>query len=100
MLQALERELKQLRFSQTQRESLDRHMNGALNAGDQANKLIRTHAERFEQHTNQTTQLVEDLEQEVMTARLLPMRASNALMISSFVLPRTAMMKGKPKVVT
>ena len=32
MLQALERELKQLRFSQTQRESLDRHMNGALNA--------------------------------------------------------------------
>jgi two-component system chemotaxis sensor kinase CheA len=72
MLQALERELKQLRFSQTQRESLDRHMNGALNAGDQAGKLIRAHAERFEQHTNQTTQLVEDLEQEVMTARLLP----------------------------
>jgi two-component system, chemotaxis family, sensor kinase CheA len=72
MLQALERELKQLRFSQTQRESLDRHMNGALNAGDQASKLIRVHAERFEQHTNQTTQLVEDLEQEVMTARLLP----------------------------
>jgi two-component system, chemotaxis family, sensor kinase CheA len=72
MLQALERELKQLRFSQTQRESLDRHMNGALNAGDQASKLIRAHAERFEQHTNQTTQLVEDLEQEVMTARLLP----------------------------
>jgi two-component system, chemotaxis family, sensor kinase CheA len=72
MLQALERELKQLRFSQSQRESLDRHMNGALNAGDQARKLIRAHAERFEQHTNQTTQLVEDLEQEVMTARLLP----------------------------
>ena len=72
MLQALERELKQLRFSQTQRESLDRHINGALNAGDQASKLIRAHAERFEQHTNQTTQLVEDLEQEVMTARLLP----------------------------
>ena len=64
MLQALERELKQLRFSQTQRESLDRHMNGALNAGDRASKLIRTHAERFEQHTNHTTQLVEDLERE------------------------------------
>jgi two-component system, chemotaxis family, sensor kinase CheA len=72
MLQALERELKQLRFSQTQRESLDRHMNGALNAGDRASKLIRAHTERFEQYTTQTTQLVEDLEQEVMTARLLP----------------------------
>src|SRR5215207_1317985 len=59
MLQALERELKQLRFSHTQRESLDRHMNGALNAGDRANKLIRAHTERFEQHTIQTTQLVE-----------------------------------------
>ncbi len=76
MLQALERELKQLRFSQTQRESLERHMNGALNAGDQASKLIRTHTERFEQHTTQTTQLVEDLEQEVMTARLLPISTS------------------------
>ena len=54
MLLALERELKQLRFSPTQRESLDRHMNGALNAGDQASKLIRAHAERFEQHTSQT----------------------------------------------
>src|SRR5262249_1269624 len=52
--------------------SLDRHMNGALNAGDQASKLIRAHAERFEQHASQTTQLVEDLEQEVMAARLLP----------------------------
>ena len=78
MLQALERELKQLRFSQTQRESLERHMNGALNAGDQASKLIRAHAERFEQHTNHTTQLVEDLEQEVMTARLLPISTSFA----------------------
>jgi two-component system chemotaxis sensor kinase CheA len=72
MLLALERELRQLRFSQNQRASLDRHLNGALNAGDQANKLIRAHSERFEQHAGQTTQLVEDLEQEVMAARLLP----------------------------
>jgi two-component system chemotaxis sensor kinase CheA len=76
MLQALERELKQLRFSHTQRESLDRHINGALNVGDRASKLIHVHTERFEQHTNQTTQLVEDLEQEVMTARLLPISTS------------------------
>jgi two-component system chemotaxis sensor kinase CheA len=72
MLLSLERELKQLRFSQSQRESLDRHMNGALNAGEQASKLIRAHAERFEQYASQTTQLVEDLEQEVMAVRLLP----------------------------
>jgi two-component system chemotaxis sensor kinase CheA len=72
MLLALERELRQLRFSPSQRASLDRHLNGALNAGDQANKLIRAHGERFEQHAGHTTQLVEDLEQEVMAARLLP----------------------------
>lgn len=34
------------------------------------------------------------------TPRLLPMRASNSARISSLVLPFTAMMKGKPKVVT
>jgi two-component system chemotaxis sensor kinase CheA len=71
-LLALDRQLKQLRFSPFQRESIERHLNGALNAGDHANKLIRTHAERFGQHTNQTSQLIEDLEQEVMAARLLP----------------------------
>jgi two-component system, chemotaxis family, sensor kinase CheA len=71
-LLALERELRQLRFSPSQRASLDRHLNGALNAGDQANKLIRAHSERFEQYAGHTTQLVEDLEQEVMAARLLP----------------------------
>ena len=68
----LERELKQLRFSPMQRESLDRHINGALNIGDRTSKLIRSHIERFEQHASQTHQLIEDLEQEVMAARLLP----------------------------
>jgi two-component system chemotaxis sensor kinase CheA len=72
MLLTLDRELKQLRFSASQRESLDRHMNGALNVGDAASKLIHSHAERFEQYAGQTTQLIEDLEQEVMAARLLP----------------------------
>jgi two-component system chemotaxis sensor kinase CheA len=71
-LVALDRQLKQLRFSPFQRESLERHINSALNAGDHAGKLIRTHVERFGQHTNQTNQLIEDLEQEVMAARLLP----------------------------
>jgi two-component system chemotaxis sensor kinase CheA len=69
---ALERELKQLRFAPTQREALDRHINGALNAGDRASTLIQAHAERFEQHASQSGQLVADLEQEVMAARVLP----------------------------
>jgi len=71
-LLALERALKQLRFSQLQRDSLDRHLNGALNAGERAGRLIRSHAERFGQHMSQTSQLIEDLEHEVMAARLLP----------------------------
>ena len=73
---ALERELQQLRFSAHQREALDRHLNGALNAGDRAGQLIRSNVERFTQHASQTDQLVQDLEQEVMAARLLPI--SNA----------------------
>ncbi len=72
MLLGLDAELKKLRFSATQREALDRHINGVLNAGEHAGKLISTQVERFEQHAGQSAQLVEDLEQEVMAARLLP----------------------------
>jgi two-component system chemotaxis sensor kinase CheA len=72
MLLSLETELKRLRFSATQRESLDRHINGVLNVGEHADKLVRAQVERFEQHATQSAQLVEDLEQEVMAARLLP----------------------------
>src|SRR5262245_7125270 len=72
MLISLEVELKRLRFSATQRESLDRHINSVLNAGERAGKLVHSQVERFEQHTTHSGQLVEDLEQEVMAARLLP----------------------------
>jgi two-component system chemotaxis sensor kinase CheA len=68
----LEAALKHLRFSASQRESLDRHINGVLNVGDRAGKLISTQVERFAQHTSQSIQLIEDLEQEVIAARLLP----------------------------
>jgi len=71
-LLGLDRQLKQLRFSSFQRESLERQMNNALNAGDLAGKLIRAHVERFGQQAAQHSQLIEDLEQEVMAARLLP----------------------------
>ena len=72
LLLSLEAELKRLRFSATQREALDRHINGVLNVGEHAGKLVRAQVERFEQHATQSAQLVEDLEQEVMAARLLP----------------------------
>lgn len=72
MLLALEAELKQLRFSAFQRERLDRHLNGVLNVGERASKLIKVQVEQFSQHAGLSTQLIEDLEQEVMAARLLP----------------------------
>ena len=77
-LLVLERELKKLRFSAHQREMLDRHLNGALNAGDRAGQLIRSSVEQFAQHASQTGQLVQDLEQEVMAARLLPISTAFA----------------------
>ena len=71
-LLALDRELQRLRFSASQRADIDRHLNALLNTSDQTKKLIRSQFERFDQHVSQTKQLVEDLEQEVMAARLLP----------------------------
>jgi two-component system chemotaxis sensor kinase CheA len=71
-LVSLERELKRLRFSPSQRAMLDRHLNAVLNLGQQMTTQIHTTNERFEQHANLTTQIVDDLEQEVMAARLVP----------------------------
>jgi two-component system chemotaxis sensor kinase CheA len=72
LLLTLDAELKQLRFSVAQRETLDRHLNSVLNAGERAGRLIRSQVERFEQHAGHSASLVEDLELEVMAARLLP----------------------------
>jgi two-component system chemotaxis sensor kinase CheA len=68
----LESELRRLRFSQSQRESLDGYVNGMLNAGDRAGRIIKAQLERFGQYAAHSAQLVEDLEQEVMAVRLLP----------------------------
>lgn len=70
-LLALERELNLLRFSSTQRDVINRHLNDALNVGKQSSIITHSILERYRQHTNQSTQIVEDLEQEVMAARLL-----------------------------
>jgi two-component system chemotaxis sensor kinase CheA len=68
---ALERELSRMRFSTTQREVIDRNLNVALKSGSQASILTHTTLERFRQYASQSTQIVEDLELEVMAARLL-----------------------------
>lgn len=69
---SLETECSQLRLSPTQREAISQHINSMLNSGERAHKLLRSQAEQFTQHVSQTKQLIEDLEQEVMTVRLLP----------------------------
>ena len=71
-LLSLERELKVLRFSRAQREVLDKYLNIALNTGDRASQLMHAHTEQFTQYTNQNNLLIADLEEEVMSARLLP----------------------------
>lgn len=72
LLLALDTNLKRLRFTPAQREAIERHINGALNIGERAGKLAKAQTERFGQHANLSMHLIEDLEQEVMAARLLP----------------------------
>lgn len=72
VLLTLESELRRLRFSQSQRETLDQHLNAMLNVGERAGRAARAQVERFGQYAAHSAQLVEDLEQEVMAVRLLP----------------------------
>ena len=72
VLLTLESELRRLRFSQSQRETLDQHLNAMLNVGERAGRALRAQLERFGQYAAHSAQLVDDLEQEVMAVRLLP----------------------------
>jgi two-component system chemotaxis sensor kinase CheA len=71
-MDALERELRRLRFSPAQQAMVDSRLDDLRAAGDQAVRLLRAAAERFAQHVGQSRLLVDDLEQEVMAVRLLP----------------------------
>lgn len=75
-LLALDRELKQLRFSPTQREAIDRHLNASLNRAEAISNQITNATTQFGRHTTRSGQIVQDLEQEVMAARLLPISTS------------------------
>jgi two-component system chemotaxis sensor kinase CheA len=71
-LVTLEGGIRTMRIPPAQREQLERQLNTALNAGDEVGRLLRVQAERFSQFLTQMEQLVDDLEQDVMSARLLP----------------------------
>ena len=72
MVLNLETACAQMHLLPTQQEAISQHINGMLNTGERAHKLLRSQTEQFTQHVSQTKQLIEDLEQEVMTVRLLP----------------------------
>ncbi|MDW8234808.1 MAG: ATP-binding protein, partial [Roseiflexaceae bacterium] len=74
-LLTLETELRRMRLTPSQRELFDREVNSALNAGERAGSIVRTQLERIGQHTTHKTQLIDNLEQEVMAIRLTPVAA-------------------------
>lgn len=71
-LLALEEALRQIRFSATQRASIDQTLAGLLEHGLQTRRTLSRQVEQFSEVVNQQSLLVGDLEQEVMAARLLP----------------------------
>lgn len=54
------------------RNSLEQPLNSLLNTCNQIRQTLRSQIEQFNQYTNQHHALVDDLEQEVITTRLLP----------------------------
>ncbi|MFV9507078.1 MAG: hybrid sensor histidine kinase/response regulator [Oscillochloridaceae bacterium umkhey_bin13] len=68
----LEAELARLRFSPAQRQSIDLRLAAVRSAGGEAITLAQRQSEQAARYANQHDLLVQDLEQEVMAARLLP----------------------------
>lgn len=71
-LTLLEDELARLRFSPAQRQALDQRLTAMCEAGATVSLLAQRQGERFDRHAGQHQLLVQDLEQEVLAARLLP----------------------------
>jgi two-component system chemotaxis sensor kinase CheA len=71
-LLSLDSDLRRMRFAPHERELLDRSINGLLNIGERAGRIAHVQLDRFGQHAAQSAQIVQDLEQEVMAVRLLP----------------------------
>jgi two-component system chemotaxis sensor kinase CheA len=71
-LQGLESELRHYNLPADQETHLYQEVNTLLNAYDRMRQLLRNEVERFEHFMGQQHVLVEDLEQEVITTRLMP----------------------------
>jgi two-component system chemotaxis sensor kinase CheA len=69
---ALDNDHRALRVTPEQRQMLDQHMNDMLNIGDQVRQLLRQQVEQFGYHVDTQGMLINDLEQEVMAVRMLP----------------------------
>lgn len=71
-LLALETFLGTLRLTPDQRHAAEQQINSLLNTGDQSRQVLREQVEQFNQHVLHQSMLVNDLEQEVMAVRMLP----------------------------
>ncbi len=72
VLVALDHSLRQQRLTHEARTLLEQDINVLLNTCDQMQQLLRGHTEQFAQYVGEHRALMEDLEQEVITTRLLP----------------------------
>jgi two-component system chemotaxis sensor kinase CheA len=72
LLLAMNQELRQQHRHHQQNGELDQHINMLLNTSDQIHQLLRNEVEEFAQYVNQNHALVDHLEQEVISTRLLP----------------------------
>ncbi len=71
-LMALETTIRNMRLTTEHRQMLEQHLNALLSNSDQQRQIIRGQAETFNHHQDQQRMLIDDLEQEVMAARMLP----------------------------
>ncbi|NNJ09314.1 hybrid sensor histidine kinase/response regulator [Chloroflexales bacterium ZM16-3] len=71
-VEELEEELNRLRFSASQRHTINQRIVAVKGVAGQIQGLTQRQAEHFGRHIGQSDMLVRDLEQEVMAARLIP----------------------------
>ena len=65
-------ELARLRFSQSQRQLIDGHLGRLLAEGEQLRHLAVREGEQLERYNSQHRAMVDDLEREVLAARMVP----------------------------
>ncbi|HMP39978.1 MAG TPA: hybrid sensor histidine kinase/response regulator, partial [Roseiflexaceae bacterium] len=71
-LLALNLELQSLRLGPHQQSAVERQINAALNTGERIGSIVDAQLDVFGRQAADSAQLITDLEQEVMAARLLP----------------------------